>query len=113
MNQQAYFDFHADMCKRALDLSVRKNQDYARPGESPNDPFAVFKNFRRAELLGICTTEQGFLVRMTDKFCRLTNLLKPGTEAEVKDESVEDTMLDIINYTCLLAAYLRTKKETV
>ena len=70
-----------------------------------NDPFA---NFRRAEALGVCSTEQAFLVRMTDKMSRLASFSSRG-ELSVEDETVYDTLEDLINYSVLLAAYLKSK----
>jgi hypothetical protein len=29
----------------------------------------------------------------------------------VKDESVQDTLLDLANYACLMAAYIESQKE--
>lgn len=86
-----------------LDIAKRKNADYA--GASA-DPFA---NFTRVEALGIATTEQGFLTRMTDKLCRINNILSSG-ETHVKDESAKDTLRDLANYSLLLVAYLEWKK---
>jgi len=77
----------------------RKNADYS--GVAP-DPFG---NFRNVEDLGIATVEQGFLTRMTDKLARAASLTKPGKVAQVKDESVEDTLFDLAAYSFLLAAY--------
>jgi hypothetical protein len=77
----------------------RKNADYS--GAAP-DPFG---NFRNVEDLGIATVEQGFLTRMTDKLARAASLTKPGKVAQVKDESVEDTLFDLAAYSFLLAAY--------
>ena len=54
--------------------------------------------------------EQGILVRITDKISRLSQYTKNG-ELQVKDESVEDTLVDIINYTVLLRAYLKEQGE--
>jgi len=81
---------------RCLDISVSKNQDYA----SSADPFA---NFRRAEIAGV-SVEQGILVRLTDKLCRIGNLLEH--DAAVTDEKLSDTILDGINYLAILAAWL-------
>lgn len=50
---------------------------------------------------------KGILVRIGDKFHRCKNLSKKDSAA-VKDESVEDTLLDMANY-CLLALI---EKET-
>ena len=83
----------------------KKNADYA--GKGGDEPFA---NFTRCEAMGICRTEAGMLVRMTDKMSRLSSFVESGT-LEVKDESVEDTCLDLINYSVLFYSYLQSKKE--
>lgn len=95
---------HQELCRKAYELMQRKNHDYAgRGGESP------FANFTRCESMGICTTEQGFLVRMTDKMSRLSSFVEAGV-LKVKDESVEDTILDIINYAVLFRSYLQERE---
>lgn len=101
MQREAYFEFHEDFCKQALELSQKKNHDYA----GSDDPFA---NFRRVEALGVCSTEKGFLVRMIDKLSRLSTFCEKG-ELQVQNESVKDTLIDLVNYTCLLAAWLEDK----
>ena len=103
MNRDQYHEFHQAFCVEALTLSVRKNQDYAgRDGENP------FRNFERVAAMGVTTTEKGFLVRMVDKLSRLSGYCESGTFA-VDDESFRDSCLDLINYTCLLAAYMHRK----
>lgn len=102
MTRDELFTLHEDMCVQALELMKKKNADYAGGG---SDPFA---NFRRAEALGICSTEQAFLVRMTDKMSRLSSFAAKG-KLSVEDETVHDTLVDMINYSVLLAAYLYTK----
>lgn len=103
MNRQDYFDFHADFCRRMQEITQKKNRDYAGDGD---DPFA---NFRVVEKIGVCSVEQGFLTRMSDKFIRMVNL-SDGRDPAVVDESLEDTILDLANYCALLAGYLRSKK---
>jgi len=106
MNREQLLKNHERLCTTALNLMRRKNHDYAgRGGESP------FANFTRCEGMGICSTEQGFLVRMTDKMSRLSSFIEAGT-LQVKDESVEDTILDIINYAVLFQSFLQEKKES-
>lgn len=92
-------------------LSVRKNNDYARPQDHAEDPYAIFKNFLQCEKLGICSVEAGFLVRLSDKVTRCCNLMSSGEAPAVVDEKLEDTLLDIVNYTCLLMAYIETKEQ--
>ena len=85
-------------------ITRKKNNDYAGPG---TDPFA---NFTRVEALGICSTEQGFLTRMTDKLSRLSSFVQGG-KLLVEDESTEDTLLDLANYCILMAGYLKSKQQ--
>jgi hypothetical protein len=103
MNKDQYFAFHADFCRRMEDVTRRKNADYT--GDD-SDPFA---NFRLVEKLRIASVEQGFLTRMADKISRITSLTTQ--EAQVKDESIEDTLHDLANYCALFAGYLRSKKS--
>jgi len=102
MTRDELFTLHEDMCVQALELMRKKNADYSGGG---SDPFA---NFRRAEAMGVCSTEQAFLVRMTDKMSRLATYSISG-KLSVEDETFHDTLIDMINYSVLLAAYLYTK----
>ena len=102
MTRDELFKMHNEMSTYALDLMKKKNADYAGSG---SDPFA---NFRRTEALGICSTEQAFLVRMTDKMSRLSSFAQKG-KLVVEDETVHDTLQDLINYSVLLAAYIKSK----
>lgn len=103
MTREELFEMHEEMTSYALELMKKKNADYA--GSDGNNPFA---NFTRSESLGICTTEQSFLVRMTDKMSRLSSFASKG-KLKVEDESVYDTLIDLINYSVLFAAYLKQK----
>jgi hypothetical protein len=104
MNTKELLEFHKEICTKAHLLVEVKNKDYS--GESGDTPFL---NLQACEMLGICSTETGILVRCLDKLVRVSNLLKAG-HANVKDESIQDTLRDAINYPILLAAYLEQKK---
>lgn len=104
MTRDELFKMHEQMSKTSLEIMKKKNADYAGGG---GDPFA---NFRRAEALGVCSTEQAFLVRMTDKMSRLSTFANNG-KLLVEDEGVQDTLLDLINYSVLLAAYIKDKSH--
>jgi len=104
MNRAEFLEFHDEMTIRMRDVCEAKNADYAGPGG--DNPFA---NFTRVESMGIATTVQGFLTRMTDKLSRLASFSAAGA-LQVKDESVEDTCLDLANYAVLLAGYLRQQR---
>ena len=95
---------HEVLCKQARDLMDKKNRDYA--GNDGKEPFA---NFTRVESMGICSTEQGFMVRLTDKMSRLSSILQSG-KTNVTNETFDDTLVDVINYIVLLSAYRQEKQ---
>lgn len=68
--------------KSCLDLGERKNKDYG----SVRDVIAD-------------NGVSGIVTRMDDKQARLLSLVKPGYEQQVKDESIRDTLMDMINYS--------------
>jgi hypothetical protein len=104
MTRDELLKFHEEITKEARDLMSLKNRDYA--GNEGLEPFA---NFTRVEAMGICKTEQGFMVRLTDKMSRLSSFVRAG-KMHIKDESFKDTCVDVINYMVLLAAYLKDKE---
>jgi hypothetical protein len=105
MTRDELLMYHSEICKSAQQLMSLKNRDYA--GQEGNEPFA---NFTRVESMGICTTEQGFLTRITDKMSRLSSFIHAG-KMNVQDESFQDTVVDVINYMVLLSAYISDRDE--
>lgn len=105
MTRDELLQYHTEICKSAQELMSLKNRDYA--GAEGHQPFA---NFTRVESMGICTTEQGFMTRVTDKMSRLSSFLNSG-KMHVEDESFRDTIVDVINYMVLLSAYIQDKEE--
>jgi len=105
MNRDELLEYHSAIWKTAQELMSLKNRDYA--GDHGNEPFA---NFTRVEAMGICTTEQGFLTRITDKMSRLSSFIDCG-KMHVENESFNDTIVDVINYMVLLSAFLKDKEE--
>lgn len=103
MTKQEYLDFFEATTKRMFEITKAKNSDYAGDG----DPF---RNFRMTEYFGFATNEQGFMTRMTDKFSRISTFVSRGF-LKVKDESVEDTLLDLAIYCILFMGYLKAKRE--
>lgn len=91
--RERYLNTFKELVDEMYALTQRKNADYA--GEE--DPFKNFREFG--------TT--GFLVRMSDKWSRIRNLLSSGKAPAVKDEKVEDTLLDLATYSILLICWLR------
>ena len=105
MNRDELIEYHKRLCTDAQNLMQLKNRDYA--GNEGLEPFA---NFTRVESMGICKTESGFMVRLTDKMSRLSSFVRAG-KMHVKDESFKDTCIDVINYMILLAAYVSSKDQ--
>lgn len=106
MNREEYFKYHEQLIKRMTEITIAKNNDYT--GAAGDDPFA---NFNRVGSLGVCSTEQGFMVRMLDKYMRINSFVQKGV-LQVKDESIEDTLLDLANYCLLFLGYLKSQKQT-
>lgn len=101
MNQQQWVELHKTLTSRMHEITARKNADYADKGDA-------FSNFKLVEEFGVCSAEQGMYARMTDKMSRLASFIKNG-ELQVKDESVEDTLLDLANYSLLMIGLMRSK----
>lgn len=74
---------HLQVCNRLNQIYESKNHDYG-------DSFAKL----RGEL------PNSILVRIYDKYSRLKTLLE-GAEQKVKDESIDDTLMDLANY-CIM-----------
>lgn len=104
MDRKAFVELHGSFCDKLKTITAAKNADYTGGG----DPFA---NFKTAEIMNFgVTTEQSFMTRMVDKFTRISTFVKGGV-LKVKDESVEDTLLDLANYSILLACYIKSKRQ--
>ena len=86
-----------DIVDEMYDIYIAKNSDY---GSSVSD---TYKDF------GLVS----FLVRMQDKMNRLKTL--NNKESLVKDEKIEDTLLDLANYSILALIELRldSRKEDI
>lgn len=101
MTKKEFLAFHRATCEHMIRVTEQKNSDYTG---SNDDPFA---NFKLVEIFGVSTVSRGFFTRMTDKLARVASFIKQGT-LQVKDETVEDTLIDLANYCILFAGYLRS-----
>lgn len=100
MNKKQFYESIEKTYKNNVEISRKKNTDYT----GTDDPF---KNFRGAEFVGV-SIERGILVRIMDKISRTSALL--DNKAMVKDESIDDTLADLCNYSAILKAYLESKR---
>lgn len=84
--RQRLFGRHQALANEALAIMRKKNDGYAKAD-------APYRNFEMFGLLGV-------VVRMSDKVSRLRSFLESGI-ATVQEESIEDTILDLINYSVI------------
>jgi len=83
-------------------INREKRHDYANKKD-------VFANFRICELGGI-PAWKGCLVRLSDKFSRIMQFMKEE-KLEVKDEKIEDTLLDLANYALITLILYQESKD--
>lgn len=105
MTKDQLLNYHKEMSDKGYGIMVKKNHDYA--GASGTTPFA---NFEACERLSIAPTEHGMLIRMLDKMQRISTYINSG-ELLVENEGVHDACVDIMNYSILLSAYIKQKKN--
>ena len=91
---QQRLDVIKELGEEELAIMERKANDYSGTGDCN-------RNIRACSNLGICSAEQGVLIRLQDKLSRLTTLIVEGVEAKV-DEPIRDTIMDARNYLGIL-----------
>lgn len=80
--------------KEMYSTYCKKNADYGNSFEKSIEKFGLVAS----------------AVRLSDKLERFSNLI--CNDAQVKDESIEDTLLDMANYAAMTVLYLRkTRKD--
>lgn len=102
MTQDEYLKEFKELLLAMYALTKAKNSDYANADNA-------FQNFELISHLGAATTEQGFVVRMSDKLQRIANLI--SRENMVADEKIGDTLLDLATYSLLFLLYLKSKSK--
>lgn len=86
---------HADICDEIHELYEKKNADYG-------DAFRKVRD----------KMPNAILVRLNDKLNRLESLMnKPEEERKVKDESIDDTLIDIANYSIMELVERRAERD--
>ena len=95
--RERLFALHRDMTAAALKLMKQKNGSYGKA----EDPLF---NFRRHGL-------KGFVVRMDDKMSRLDNFIENGQIMTTPDETLVDTLQDLINYAVLFLFWVQENKK--
>lgn len=103
MNNPTGDPTYISLLEEMKSLHIRKNAGYT--GDS-QDRWA---NFRLSESFGV-STFLGVMVRMSDKWIRITNLIK-NPEFDMVGEAIEDTLLDLASYALIAVCILRERSS--
>ena len=102
MTREQLLQLHKDTCDMGRDIMAAKNADYTGGSED------IFANFTASEILDV-PAEIGILMRVMDKLQRIKSFVHNGT-LQVKSESVDDAILDVINYMILIKGVIKNKQ---
>lgn len=81
---------------QGLDVMKGKSHDYASKTNR-------YSNFEQAAKVAGTTTEQAILTLIGIKIARISELI--NAKKDPKNESLQDSYMDLINYICILNAY--------
>lgn len=90
---EIYTDDFLRITNQMHDIYIKKNNDYGNSFDKSMDKFGI----------------ASAIIRMNDKLERLKTLSKK--ESMVKDESVQDTLLDLANYAIMTVMYLKKHED--
>lgn len=86
-----------DIAVECIELYAKKNADYGNSFDVNMDKFG-----------DVVAT-----IRIGDKYSRLEQLTKSGNKANVNDESIDDTLIDLACYAIMTLSYRRRNKINV
>lgn len=95
---------YIELLEQMKELHIKKNAGYA--GQDNPDPWA---NFRMSEAVGV-SSFKGCLIRLSDKYIRVTNLVKNPSNEQV-GESVKDTLFDLAAYALIAICLLEEQDK--
>lgn len=91
---------------KALEIVKVKRVDYS----GDTDPFL---NFRQSQFWGV-EAWRGAAIRLMDKLSRFKQLADHAGQGQVKDESIQDTVIDLLNYSVIVyLLWLEQQGKTV
>lgn len=103
MNQTEFTDHIQTVFNRATELVRNKNIGYS-------DDTNAFSNLELCENAGVCSVERGIMVRMFDKMGRISNLLGEASSQLEIEESITDSLMDLIGYAAILIVYKKSRE---
>lgn len=103
MNQTEFTDHIHTVFNRVTELVRNKNTGYS-------DDANAFSNLELCENAGVCSVERGIMVRMFDKMGRISNLLGEASSHLEVEESITDSLMDLIGYAAILIVYRKSRE---
>ena len=86
----------ADITKEMVSLQEKKNKDYGNSFEQTLDEFGLIAG----------------VIRLNDKMNRVKQLCK-SQKQEVKDEKIEDTLIDLANYAIMTLSWFKNNNGKI
>lgn len=83
----------SDITKDMIELYERKNKDYGNSFDKTLNEFGIVAG----------------LIRLNDKMNRVKSIY--NKDVSVKDESLEDTLIDLANYAVMTLMWINNKNE--
>lgn len=83
----------SDVTKDMVELYERKNKDYGNSFDKTLNEFGIVAG----------------LIRLNDKMNRVKSIY--NKDVSVKDESLEDTLIDLANYAVMTLMWINNKNE--
>ena len=102
MTRDEFLKYSKEMFDDCYTIMEKKNHDYSQEGNP-------FSNFELQGFVSGVIPERTFLMALGTKMARLRELVGREDKAKV-DESLDDTIKDMINYAALLSGYIKSKK---
>ena len=87
------YDRHMEICKKLNETYIKKNHDY---GDSFSESYGKYGAVMP-------------IIRLEDKLNRFRNLVMNGN-AEIKSESMKDTLLDLANYAIMTVIEIENRE---
>ena len=84
---------HIEICKKLNEIYIKKNHDY---GDSFSESYGKYGAVMP-------------IIRLEDKLNRFRNLVMNGN-AEIKSESMKDTLLDLANYAIMTVIEIENRE---
>lgn len=82
------------LANQLIDTQKRKNADYGSSFDQTLNEFGLVAS----------------ATRMSDKFNRFKSLMRCGSTAQVEDEKIEDTLMDLAAYAIMTVEWIKKQQ---